>query len=81
MLIQIIFVKKDFDFKKILKLTKNYLISSFIMFGICILISNLVKNNMLSMLCQIILGSITYFSILLLLKDEICLEIISKSKK
>ena len=81
MLIQIIFVKKDFDFKKILKLTKNYLISSFIMFEICILISNLIKNNMLSMLCQIILGSITYFSILLLLKDEICLEIISKSKK
>ena len=47
-LVQIHFVKNDFDFKEIFKSAKNYLFSSLIMFIICLFIETKIKSNLVS---------------------------------
>ena len=79
--VQIFFTRKDFEFKQIVKLTKNYILSSIIMFGICILIGKLVYNNYYSLILQISIGSITYVISLLIFKDKFIIEVIDKVKK
>lgn len=79
-LIQIYFVRNDFDFKEILKNSRNYLISSIIMFIVCLILGKLINNNFISTIIQVTLGGIIYISILLILKDQFVLEIIEKLK-
>ena len=77
-LIQIHFVKNDFDFKEIFKSAKNYLFSSLIMFIICLFIETKIKSNLVSTISQVGVGIIIYIIILLLLKDKFVIEIINK---
>ena len=80
--VQAYFVKKDFDFKKVLLLSKNYIISSIAMFVLCFGLSNLInKNAILSICLQVILGAITYFIILFLMKDQFTIQILKTIKK
>lgn len=44
-LVQIYFVRKDFDFKNIFKLSTKYLVSSIIMFIVCITLRKFINNN------------------------------------
>lgn len=78
--IQIYFVRKDFDFREILKISNNYIISSLIMFIICIFIRKIILDNLLSILIQVILGGISYGACLLILKDKFVYEMIDKIK-
>lgn len=78
--VQLYFVRNDFDFKEMLKISRNYIISSFIMFMICIFIRTIISDNLLSILLQVILGGMTYGICLLILKDKFVYEMIKKIK-
>ena len=80
-LVQIYFVKKDFDIRNLFKIAKNYLISSVIMFIICLLIGNYTNNNLASIVVQVIIGGLTYGICLLIFKDEFIFEMLNKIKK
>ena len=69
---------KDFDLKEIVKLSKNYIISSVIMFIVCILIKNINAGKFATLVIQVITGGITYGICMLVLKDEFVREILKK---
>lgn len=78
---QIIYTRKDFDYKKILKYTKNYIIASVIMF-ICLLITrHFIANNVISVIAQVLVGMIVYALILVIMKDEFFMGLIKKFTK
>lgn len=79
-LVQIYFVRKDFDLKKVLKLMKNYLMASLIMFVICMVIRNIVRKPYLSMALQISIGGVVYLTSLILLEDKFVYEILDRIK-
>lgn len=79
-LVQMYFVRKDFDFKEIIDLTKNYFISSLLMFIVCLIIGKIIKDNFLSIIVQCIVGGLTYGIVLILLKDSFVCEILNKLK-
>lgn len=78
---QIIYTRKDFDYKKILKYTKNYIIASVIMF-ICLLITrHFIANNVISVIAQVLVGMIVYALMLVIMKDEFFMGLIKKFTK
>ena len=79
-LVQIYFVRKDFNLKKVLKLMKNYLMASLIMFVICMVIRNIVRKPYLSMALQVSIGGVVYLTSLILLEDKFVYEIIDRLK-
>ena len=79
-IVQIYFIRKEFDIKNIIKISKNYLISSIIMFIICTIVINFIYSNVISILIGVITGVITYLICLLFLKDRFIIEIINKIK-
>ena len=78
--IQAYFVRKDFNFKEILKLSRNYIISSIVMFIVCIIIREKVTNNLVSIVAQLIIGIITYGISLIILKDAFVYDVIKRMK-
>lgn len=80
-LVQMYFVRKEFKVKEILKLSKNYLISSIVMFVMCFIIGKFINNDLISTAIQIIVGIITYIICLLILKDKFVFELFKKIRK
>ncbi len=78
--VQLYFVRKDFDFKKIIKSSKNYILSSLIMFFVCIMIGRAIDNNKVSTIVQVICGALTYAFSLLILKDSFVYEFLGRAK-
>ena len=74
--VQFYFIRKDFNIKDILKLSKNYIFAGFIMFIICFFFNKaeFVRRTFIIIL-EIIIGIVSYFSILLLMKDKFLLDI------
>lgn len=79
--VQMYFVRKDFNIKDILKMTKKYLISSLIMFLVCFVVGSFVANNLISTIMQVLCGALTYGICLIILKDEFICEILNKMKE
>lgn len=79
--VQIYFTRKDFDWKEILKMSAKYIISALIMFAICLIFNKAVQNNILSIILQVLYGIISYLICLLIFKDELVKEIVSKVLK
>ena len=75
------YTRKDFNTINIIGLSRNYIIASIIMCISCILISKNILNNTLSVIAQAIIGAIVYFTVLLMMKDEFLITILSKVKK
>lgn len=75
------YTRKDFNTINIIGLSKKYIIASIIMFISCMLISKNIVNNTLSVIVQGIIGAIVYFTVLLVMKDEFLISILSKVKK
>lgn len=75
---QIIFVRKDFNIKVILKISIKYLISSVIMFFICKLIGLIPIKDILSIIIQVCVGVIVYVFMLLILNDKFTLDILKQ---
>lgn len=78
--VQMYFVRKDFKLKEVFKLCKNYLISSLIMFIICLVIGRFIDNNLISTVVQVTAGGITYGICLLIMKDKFIFEVLNKLK-
>lgn len=78
--VQMYFVRKDFKLKEVFKLSKNYFISSLIMFIVCFVIGKFINNNLISTIVQVIAGGITYGICLLIMKDKFIFEVLSKVK-
>ena len=74
------FVKNDFDLKNILKTSKNYLLSSLVMFFVCEMIGRYIQNNTVSAIVQILLGVATYGICLLILKDKFVFEFMNRAR-
>lgn len=80
-LVQFILIRKEIKIGDIIKLTYKYLISSIIMFYISMLVSHFIINNLLSILAQVAISIISYFGVLILLKDKMVIEGINLLKQ
>lgn len=76
--VQIYFVRKDFNLLKIAKISINYILSSFIMFGCCYLINFVNVGNLVNVILKVLVGIVIYGICLLVLKDKFVNEIVSK---
>lgn len=80
-LVQIYFVRKDFDLKKMVKLSRNYIVASIIMFIVCLIVRQVINNNFISVVTQVAVGGLTYGLCLLILKDEFVYEMLNRLKQ
>lgn len=80
-LVQFILIRKEIKIGDIIKMTYKYLISSIIMFYISMLVSHFIINNLLSILAQVAISIISYFGVLILLKDKMIIEGINLLKQ
>ena len=80
-IIMFFFTKKDFEYKKIIKIAGKYLLYSLIMFCICLSIELIMKPSFLCLIIQIICGILSYMTILLIRKDELIMSTIKRKKK
>ena len=71
-------IGKDFKIKDLLKMSKNYIISSVIMFGVCCVTGMIIKDNLIAIVLEVLIGIITYFACLIILKEEFIGEILDK---
>lgn len=78
--VQFYFVRKEFSFKEIVKFSKNYILSSIIMFVICIIPGQFIENDKVLIIIQVMLGVITYICCLLILKDGFIYDFYNKYK-
>lgn len=69
--IQFYLVRDEIRLIEVLKITNKYIIASFLMFLVSMLIGIIIKNNIISLIIQICISGIVYFGLLLLMKDEI----------
>ena len=66
---QLIIIKDEFDVAGFLKLTLKYVVSAISMFVVCVIVGNF-TTGIVSVMLQILLGALAYFSILYFMKDE-----------
>ncbi len=78
--VQIYLVRNDMEIKKIILEIKNYIVAGLIMFIVCIMIGNIIKNELYSIIVQVIMGGIVYCISLYIMKDEFFKYIIEKGK-
>ena len=76
--IQAYFVKDDFNIKNIIRLSWKYVFSSLIMFAICSVCGVFIHSNWISAIIQIVIGGLTYITVLLILKDSFLMDIVNK---
>ena len=78
--VQFYLVKKEIRFWEVVKLAKNYMISSVLMFGGSLLIGWIIKDSIFSIIIQVFVSILIYFAFLLLLKDDLIIEGTKKVK-
>lgn len=78
--VQFYIVRKEIKLIDVIKIAKNYFIASMIMFAVSYSAGYLIKNSLISIIVQIVLGVITYFSVLFLIKDQMVCEEIKRLK-
>lgn len=79
--IQFYFIRKEIKFSDVIKVSYKYLIASFIMFILSLLVGSVISNNLLSIIIQIVVSALAYILILVILKDQFLLNLISKITK
>ena len=77
MAIQFWFIRKNFNIKEIIKLSRNYVIAGMTMIPYCMYVNSLFSSNFKSLLFQVIVGVIIYFGMLLLMKDKLLIYFIN----
>ena len=80
-LAQFIFIRKDFDTKSIFKQSLKYFMYSLMMLISIIFIGKFIQSGVLCTIIQIICGIIVYGTLLLITKDPLINDIITKRKK
>lgn len=80
-IIQMYFIKNEINVVEIIKIAKNYFIASSAMFIVSIFLGLFIKDNIISIIVQVLCSCIMYFIVLFLLKDELlseCVRMINK---
>lgn len=72
---QMYYVRKEMDLRKVIKSGKKYLIASSVMLVICLLFGLIIKNGIASVIVNVFAGVITYFLMLIILRDKYIYEI------
>ena len=80
-IVQMFYIRKDFNIWKIIKSSRNYLLASGIMFVVCLVIKSIVRKPYFSMALQVAIGGIIYLTILIILEDKFVFEIIDRIRK
>ena len=79
--VQMYYIRNDFNIKKIVNAAKKYFIASICMFVYCCIIGYIVKSGIQSLVIKILGGMIVYFVMLFILKDDFIYEIKQKVLK
>lgn len=79
--IQLFAIRKDMNIKKIVNLSKKYLVSTIVMGIVVLLIGFKGNNSWTTIIIQGISGMVTYLVMLIILKDEFLLDNINKILK
>ena len=72
--IQFYLVRAEFSIVDVLKIAKKYFIASVAMFIVSIGIGHFIANNLISIVVQGICSVITYFGVLIIMKDKLIFE-------
>lgn len=75
--VQLYLIRKDFKILDIIKLSTKYIISSVVMLLVCIFINRIMVGRMTVILTQVIVGSITYFGVLFVLRDSFLIDMLN----
>lgn len=78
--IQMFFIRKDLEIKKICKLSINYFIAAIMMFGCCMAVNLLPISNSVNVAVKVAIGVASYGIILLIMKDKFLKEMLDKIK-
>ena len=68
--VQFYYVRKDFNLFEIIKLSKNYVIASILMLGVCYLVDYFIADRLLGLIIQVTIGIAVYSLMLVVLKDK-----------
>lgn len=79
--VQLYFIRKDLSLKELLKIGNHYFLASMIMFLVCIIIDIPITNSKISIVLQILSGSVVYIGILYFIKDKFLIDNIRNMKK
>lgn len=79
--VQLYSVRNEYSIKKIIKLINKYFVASIVMFAVSMLIGLFVKNNLLSIIGQVVASVCVYFGILIILKDKMIIEGLEKLRR
>ncbi|MDO4987069.1 MAG: flippase [Candidatus Saccharibacteria bacterium] len=77
---QLYFVRKDFQISKIIFSSFIYIFASIIMVAVCLLIGNFVTVPFYKLIAQVVVGALSYGLVLVIFRDPLILEFISKVK-
>lgn len=72
--VQFYIVRNEIKFIDVIKIMKNYITASIIMFIISMILGKFITNNIMSILVQLVVSTIIYFTILFMLKDEMIIS-------
>lgn len=78
LIVQLIYIRKEIPLSIVYKNCPKYIVSGLIMFGITVLAGNFLKASLVTTIIQIIIGAISYFLTLIILKDKLIYEILAK---
>ena len=82
LIFQLIYIRKDFALKSMFKMSfLKYIFSGLLMFIITFGISYILPTKVFTTIIQIAIGVITYFGVLLILRDEYLFKIINMLKQ
>ena len=81
LIVQLYMVRNELNIKDIFKGARNYLLSSLIMFAVCMLIKHFINVGIISIVVQVAIGGAVYIGMLLILKDENVFMFIDKIKE
>ena len=81
MAIEIIYLRNEFNWKKIIYNSLKYLVAALIMFLCCFVINHLNLNGLIKMLIKIAIGAASYIIVLLIIREEFLMTTLLKIRR
>ena len=79
--VQIYFVRKDINWKPLIRVAVRYLVASSVMFIACLLIKLIISKPVMTIIVQMIVGISVYIGMLILFRDKFLNTILEKVKE
>ena len=80
-IVQLIFIRKDINIKRIFEMASKYVVSSILMFIVCVMIGTMINDKICAIISQVIAGIVIYLLCLIILKDRYIYIILNKIKQ